>query len=56
MAMKPTEKECKDVYDIVRGEAKAQTVDGNLNLVVGKYHLTGKNDTRGAFRFDIEII
>lgn len=56
LSMKPVEKECKAIYEIVKEEAKAQAVGGELNLVVGKYHLTGKNDTRGAFRFDIETI
>lgn len=48
-------KQCDILYDIIREEAKAQAGEsGILNIAVGKYLLTGKKDSRGAFRLKIE--
>ena len=47
-------KECKAIYEIIRDEAKAQAGDRELNILVGKYRLTGKKDAKGSFRLKIE--
>jgi CRISPR/Cas system-associated exonuclease Cas4 (RecB family) len=44
------------IYQIIREEAKAQAGESELNMIAGKYRLTGKKDTRGAFRLNIEVI
>lgn len=50
-------KECEAEYRIIRSEAKAQAGEsGELNLVVGNYHLTGRCDSRGSFRLKIAAI
>jgi len=52
--IKPIEKESKDLYEIIRDRAKAQAAGGELNLLQGKYRLTGKPDAKGAFRLTID--
>jgi CRISPR/Cas system-associated exonuclease Cas4 (RecB family) len=48
-------KQCDALYEIIREEAKAQAGEsGILNIAVGGYLLTGKKDSRGAFRLKIE--
>jgi CRISPR/Cas system-associated exonuclease Cas4 (RecB family) len=54
--LKPIEEECSKTYEIIKTEAKAQAESDQLNMVVGNYRLTGKNDARGAFRLSIERI
>jgi CRISPR/Cas system-associated exonuclease Cas4 (RecB family) len=53
-------KEKKDEYDseweIVKGEMKSSVVDGELNIMVGKWHVTGKLDKKGALRTTIEDV
>jgi len=56
LEIKQLSKECDDVYEIIRAEAKAEANGKELNLMVGKHLLTGKNDSRGAFRLSIETI
>lgn len=46
--------ESKKLYEIIRERAAASADEkGNLNILVGKYTITGKKDTRGAFRIKI---
>lgn len=48
-------KQCDTLYELIREEAKAQAGEsGILNIAVGGYLLTGKKDSRGAFRLKIE--
>lgn len=47
-------KEYKEIDEIIKDRCKATAGDGNLNVVVGKYHLQGKRDSKGAFRLIIE--
>lgn len=56
LELSETAKECASVYDIIKAESKASAENGSLNIMVGKYHLTGKTDARGAFRLNIETI
>jgi CRISPR/Cas system-associated exonuclease Cas4 (RecB family) len=57
LGLKSMAQESDDLYEIIREEAKAQLgSSGELNIVVGKYLLTGKKDIRGAFRLKIETI
>lgn len=50
-------KECKTVYNGIRDKAIAQAGEsGELNMVIGKYHLIGKRDARGAFRMKIQNV
>jgi len=54
---KNTATEADKLWEIIRNEAKSQADEkGNLNIVVGKYRITGKKDTRGAFRPKIELL
>jgi CRISPR/Cas system-associated exonuclease Cas4 (RecB family) len=50
--------ECDNIYDIIKSESKAQAIanGGGLNQMVGAYHLSGKIDSRGAFRLKIESV
>ena len=55
--LKDAADEYKRLWDKVRSEAKAQAGDsGELNMMVGKYTCTGKPDSRGAFRFSVEVV
>lgn len=56
LSLKEQSAECEKLYNIIRDEAKAQAVNGELNVLIGIYHLTGKTDARGAFRLNIELI
>ena len=46
--------EYKKVDEIVKDRAKATAGQGDLNIMVGKYHLTGKRDKKGSFRLTID--
>lgn len=55
LELKNAAEESKKLWDTIKVEAKAQAGEtGELNMMIGKYHLTGKNDSRGAFRLKIE--
>jgi len=54
MALKADAKRADDVYGVIRDRCKATAGKGELNIMAGKYHLTGKPDSRGAFRLKIE--
>lgn len=56
MALKNKKKEVEDMYSIIRDEAKATSVDGELNQVVGKWWLTGKLSAKGAFLLKIKTL
>jgi CRISPR/Cas system-associated exonuclease Cas4 (RecB family) len=57
LRLKTDKEECEELYEIIRKESRAQAGEsGDLNMVVGKYRLTGKLDSRKAFRLDIETI
>lgn len=53
--LKENSSECDSTYEVIRSESKASAENGVLNILVGKYLLTGKTDTRGAFRLKIEL-
>lgn len=50
--------DCKAAYEIIKGRAKAtaQADGGECNVIVGNYRVSGKVDSRGAFRTSIEAI
>ena len=48
--------EYNKVYDVIKTRAKASVTDKELNLVVGRHHLTGKTDVKGTFRLKIEEV
>lgn len=52
--LKPTEKRCKDVYDVIKDRVKATAKGGPIKLMVGPFMIEGKTDAKGAMRFDIE--
>ena len=52
--LKEAAEDCDAVYEVIRGEAKAEAGDGELNILAGNYRLTGKKDSKGAFRLKIE--
>ena len=54
LSLKEAKKECEEIYEVIKGEAKAQAAGGELNLLQGKYRLTGKPDAKGAFRLTID--
>lgn len=57
LELKDAKKECDDLYkNQIQPKMKASSDNGHLNLVVGKYRLTGKTDTRGSLRCKIEVI
>jgi hypothetical protein len=43
-------------WDICKEEMKASVVDGELNIMVGGYHVTGNLDKRGSLRTKVEKI
>lgn len=46
--------EAKKLYETIRERAVASADEkGNLNIMVGKYTITGKRDAKGAFRIKI---
>lgn len=55
LSLKDKASECDDIYELIRERAKATAENGGLNILVGKYRLTGKKDSRGALRLNIEI-
>jgi hypothetical protein len=52
--LKPNEKECKDIYEIIKDRVKATAKGGEIKEMVGKYNITGKLDAKGAMRFGID--
>lgn len=46
--------EAKQLYEVIRDEAKSQADGGELNVIIGSWRLTGKPDSRGAFRMKID--
>jgi CRISPR/Cas system-associated exonuclease Cas4 (RecB family) len=57
LSMVETKKEAEKLYkDIISPRMRATAKDGTLNLVLGKYHLTGKTSKNGSFRPKIEIV
>ena len=48
--------ECESIYEIIRSEAKSQAGGKDLNMLVGKYRITGKYSTNNAFRLSIQNI
>lgn len=56
MEMTEAAKECDALHETIRARAKASAIDGELNLNVGKYLLTGKTGSNGAFRLKIESL
>ena len=52
--LKPFQEQYKKVYDVVSDRVKATAHGGPIKLMVGPYEITGKPDSRGAFRFNIE--
>ena len=54
ISLKDQSAECDKLYEVIREEAKAQANGGELNMLCGNYLLTGKPDTKGAFRLKIK--
>jgi len=47
----------KNLLELIRSEAQSEAgKSGQLNMIIGKYHLNGKKDTRGTFRLKIERV
>lgn len=43
-------------YDIIKSRVKASAGDKPIKMLCGKYSIEGKPDSRGAFRFSIEVV
>ena len=56
LSLKPSEADCKKVYDVIKDRCKAQAGEGDLNLMVGKYRVVGKRDTAGKMRLSFDKI
>jgi CRISPR/Cas system-associated exonuclease Cas4 (RecB family) len=54
LKLNPVKLECEKIWDTIKTEAKNQAVNGELNMIVGKYRITGKLDAKKAFRVSIE--
>jgi CRISPR/Cas system-associated exonuclease Cas4 (RecB family) len=53
--LKPDELECGKIWDGIKAQAKAEVGSaGVLNIMVGKYLLTGKIDAKGTLRIKID--
>lgn len=53
--LKPDELECGKIWDGIKAQAKAEVGSaGVLNIMVGKYVLTGKTDAKGTLRIKID--
>jgi CRISPR/Cas system-associated exonuclease Cas4 (RecB family) len=46
----------KKVWDICKSRFKASANGDNLNVIIGKYRVTGKKSARGAYTFKPEVI
>jgi CRISPR/Cas system-associated exonuclease Cas4 (RecB family) len=57
LLLKPDSMECIKIYDQIKSQSKATAGEsGEMNLIVGKYHLTSKFDAAKRFQLDIKII
>jgi CRISPR/Cas system-associated exonuclease Cas4 (RecB family) len=56
LELRPMAREYDSVWDLVRDEAKASMENGELNVVVGAYRLTGALDKRKALKLEIEKV
>lgn len=57
LELKPDELECGKIWDTIKSQAKAEIGPaGVLNVMVGKYLLTGKTDAKGTLRIKIEKV
>jgi hypothetical protein len=58
--LEDAKKEAKDLWDGLTSKMKATATNngalGELNVIVGKYHITGKADSKGAFRTKVETV
>ena len=57
MSMVETKREAEKMYkETISPRMKATAKDGELNLLLGDYHLTGKTDKKGSFRPKITLL
>ena len=50
-------KQVKKLYENeIKPRIKASVEDGEINVILGKYRITGKEDKRGSLRSKIEVI
>lgn len=57
LEIKNTAKEADTLWkDILSPKMKATAKNGTLNMLLGKYHLTGKTDKKGSFRPKVTLI
>lgn len=56
LSIRETSKEADDLWETIRSEAKAQAENGELNIIVGKYNVTGKTSVKGSFLTTVEVI
>lgn len=54
--LKEDSAEYTKLWKLVSSEAKAQAAGGELNILCGKWHLTGKTDTAGKFKLKVEDV
>jgi len=56
LSMKSDAKECDDIYEVIRNRVVATAKGQSLKILIGKYKIEGKPDSRGTFRFAIESV
>lgn len=55
LSLKEMSKECDDLWDIIKERCRATAIEGELNLMIGRYRITGNTNKRG-FTTRIEAI
>ena len=55
LALKESQVECNNLWDLIKERCRASAVDGDLNLMVGKYWVIGSTNKRG-FTVKIDLI
>ena len=56
LSIKESAKEADALWELIRGEAKAQAENGELNIIIGKYNITGKTSVKWSFTTKVEAI
>ena len=54
--LKDAETECEEAWKVIRSRAEATATKGELKMLIGKWQLSGKADSRGAFRLKVEAV
>lgn len=54
LELEDSKKRAAELWKVITSRAKSTANSGNLNILVGKYRVTGKTDSKGSFRTKIE--